>query len=236
MRRKERGTVQGPVKEQQPDGMSHRGAGRAWGEGGGGGGAALHGTAAHPGPHCQQFAPMAKLRGEIRESPPLERSGAPPVAAGRGPHRQKATSPQPPPPTRRGGPVASVVSAAGALTEGHSAVDVCVCPGGAGLKPDTVRVLQSLVITHCRRWPSALQRGSSCFPGPRAGGQRFVDAAEAQEVLRGRIVDQWEHCDAARLNHPTATKTGEEGLGRQRGGPGGFGIFWIFFFISVGIF
>ena len=29
MRREERVTVQGPVKEQQPDGMSHRGGGRA---------------------------------------------------------------------------------------------------------------------------------------------------------------------------------------------------------------
>ena len=35
MRREERVTVQGPVKEQQPDGMSH-----------GGGGAHAHGTAA----------------------------------------------------------------------------------------------------------------------------------------------------------------------------------------------
>ena len=34
MRREERVTVQGPVKEQQPDGMSHRGWG--WGRGLGG--------------------------------------------------------------------------------------------------------------------------------------------------------------------------------------------------------
>ena len=31
MRREERVTVQGPVKKQQPDGMSHRGGGGAWG-------------------------------------------------------------------------------------------------------------------------------------------------------------------------------------------------------------
>ena len=30
MRREERVTVQGPVKEQQPDGMSHRGGGVLW--------------------------------------------------------------------------------------------------------------------------------------------------------------------------------------------------------------
>ena len=39
MRREERVTVQGPVKEQQPDGMSHRGGswggGGRWGAGGG---------------------------------------------------------------------------------------------------------------------------------------------------------------------------------------------------------
>ena len=37
MRREERVTVQGPVKEQQPDGMSHGGAGKVGGGGGGGG-------------------------------------------------------------------------------------------------------------------------------------------------------------------------------------------------------
>ena len=39
MRREERLTVQGPIKEQRPDGMSHRGF---WeGRGGGGGGGAF---------------------------------------------------------------------------------------------------------------------------------------------------------------------------------------------------
>ena len=37
MRREERVTVQGPVKEQQPDGMSHRGGGGPGGGGEGGG-------------------------------------------------------------------------------------------------------------------------------------------------------------------------------------------------------
>ena len=60
MRREERVTVQGPVKEQQPDGMSHRGRGGAI-EGGGEGGGGTKG-----GPHAPIPGPLALLSGPSR--------------------------------------------------------------------------------------------------------------------------------------------------------------------------